>query len=122
MKVELKVFSGRPNPRWFLSPEEGPDLQPILLRLPHRGSAFPSLHVMGYRGIVLVNEDPSGPWTDINVYHEWITVRSRDRTDYLIDDVRAVENLLLETARGHVNDALLERIRAERQATDTSPA
>jgi hypothetical protein len=47
-------------------------------------------------------------------------VRYRDRTDYLIDDERVVENLLLDTARGHVSAALLERIRAERQSTGAS--
>jgi hypothetical protein len=115
MKVELKVFSGRPNPRWFLAPDKAPAFEAILMRLPHHGTAFPPLHVMGYRGIALTNEDPSGQWTDILVYHEQITVRAKNRTDYLIDDEQAVENLLLETARGHVGDALAERIRAERQ-------
>jgi hypothetical protein len=120
MKAELKVFSGRPNPRWFLAPEDIADLSRVLLRLPHHISGLPPLQVLGYRGIVLTNESPSETWTDIVVYHEWITVRFQDRTDYLIDDERVVENLLLDAARGHVADALLERIRAERQSTEAS--
>jgi hypothetical protein len=70
MRVELKVFSGRPNPRWFLPLEDMADRRTMLLCLPHHGTAFPPLHVMGYRGITLANEDPAGLWTDIVVYHE----------------------------------------------------
>ena len=116
MKIELKVFSGRPNPRWFLTHEDLPDLELVILRLPHHGTAFPPLHVMGYRGFSLMNEDPSGSWTDIVVYHERITVRTRDGTNYLMDDDRTLENMLLDMARGHVNDVLIERIRSERQS------
>jgi hypothetical protein len=120
MKIELKVFSGRPNPRWFLATEDTADLLRVLQHLPNHGTPFPPLHVMGYRGIALTNEDPSGLWTDIVVYHERITVRWRDRTDYLIDDEWVVENLLLKQASGRVSDALVERILAERESTRAS--
>jgi hypothetical protein len=51
LRVELDVFSGRPNPRWTLS---GPSLADVIRHLPEgaRAEAAEPAH-LGYRGFVL---------------------------------------------------------------------
>lgn len=114
MRVEMRVFSGRPNPCWVLEGNDLPDFPTALYKLPHHGGTFDVPERLGYSGLVVSNEDASAAWTEIIVFHELVMVRLKKRTDYLIDDDRTVENMLLEAARGHVKDAVIERIRAER--------
>lgn len=87
IKVTLDVFSGRPNPEWIV--ESVPDWR----KLPASGPVeFPAN--LGYRGITLMNMDPSDSWTDARIYREYIEVKSRNRTNYYFDVDRGVENAI----------------------------
>jgi hypothetical protein len=116
VKIELNVFSGRRNPSWGLTPEEITGFVATLRALPRSVGPLEFPERLGYCGIVVSDEDASQPWAEVVVYHELVRVNFGNRTDYLIDDDRTVENLLLETARGQVKDAVIARIRAEPQS------
>lgn len=65
VRVEIDVFSGRPNPSWALSPAEAGDLAARLRDLPREGRPRPRL---GYRGFVVHRPDPRGgswPWLHV---------------------------------------------------------
>jgi hypothetical protein len=52
MRVDLDVYSGRPNPTWETTAEEADQLAQALRQLPEReGPEFPGS--LGYRGVVL---------------------------------------------------------------------
>jgi hypothetical protein len=116
----MLVFSGRQNPRWRLAPEDARALQAALRKLPRTSGPLEIPERLGYCGMVASNEDQAQPWSEAVVYHEFVVLRFKGRTDYLIDDDRIVENLLLETAKGHVKDAVIESIRAEPEVTGAS--
>ena len=110
------VFSGRPNPVWRLGPEDTRGFLAALRKLARVSGPLEIPERLGYCGMIVQNEDQTQTWTEAVVYHEFVVVRHRSRTDYLIDDDRLVENILLETARDHVREAVIESIRAEPQA------
>jgi hypothetical protein len=116
MRIEMIVFSGRRNPTWRLEPEDARGLQTALRKLPHVGGPLEAPERLGYCGMLVSNDDQTQPWRDVVVYHEIVVVRSRNRTDYLLDEERTVENLLLETAVDHVEEAVIDSIRAEPEA------
>ena len=118
MKIELMVFSGRPNPKWLLLPDDLPGFPTIIGGFPRRTGPLALPQRLGYSGIVVSNENTSQEWLDITVLHEFVVVRLKDRTEYRIDDERWLENMLLATAKGCVSEALLERIRSEPQGMD----
>jgi hypothetical protein len=66
--------------------------------------------------MVVSNDDQTQPWIDVVVYHEVLVIRSRNRTEYAIDDGRIVENLLLKSAAEYVEEAVIESIRGEPEA------
>jgi hypothetical protein len=70
MRVELDVYSGRPNPSWEITAPEAELLLAALRQLPEReGGTFPAS--LGYRGIVLQGGAVQA------LGFERITVRSR---------------------------------------------
>ncbi|MFB9908347.1 hypothetical protein [Allokutzneria oryzae] len=54
MEIELDVFSGIPNPRWPLSPEEA---ERLVALLPTPLPSPPRSGALGYRGFVLHTAD-----------------------------------------------------------------
>jgi hypothetical protein len=107
------VFSGRRNPTWRLGPEDVRGLQMAIRKLSRVSGPLEIPERLGYCGMVVSNDGQSQPWAQLVVYHEFVVVHFRGRVDYLVDDDRLVENLLLETAAEHVDDAVIESIRAE---------
>ncbi len=120
MKIEMRLFSGRRNPSWHLAPEDVLDFQAAVRKLVRVSGPLELPEHLGYCGMAISNEDQSQPWAEIVVYHELVVVRFRNRVDYLSDDDRIVENLLLETARDHVKDGVIESIRVDSEATGAS--
>jgi hypothetical protein len=65
LRVELNVFSGRPNPSWVMEPGEAAELLERLRRLlPGSGAAPPGL---GYRGFTVyrVEHGQPTPWLEV---------------------------------------------------------
>ena len=92
MKLELDVFSGRPNPSWDLSPEEEAELARRLtdLRPVEQAPPDPGL---GYRGFLL-----SGPSRQVRVYQGVLTITERGATRHYTD-VHRIEAWLAGQAK-----------------------
>lgn len=94
--VELDVWSGRPNPTWTLSLEEGAELEKRLhgLEPAERGKELPGL---GYRGFVL-----EGPAREIRVFGGTITVTEEGGSHSFVDS-HGLESWLkgLAAEQGH---------------------
>jgi hypothetical protein len=56
MEVELDAFSGRPNPKWTLSPEKASEFLAKIKALPVAGDA-PHIPDLGFRGFILKSGD-----------------------------------------------------------------
>jgi len=86
MRVELDLFSGRPNPSWELSEREASELGKLLERVTLRTEC--ELPGLGYRGFVLHGDPPR------RVYQ-----------------LPAVEHWLLTSAEPHLGAELTEIVR-----------
>ncbi len=120
MQIEMIVFSGRRNPSWRLSPETVHALEMAIRKLSRVSGPLEIPERLGYCGMVVSSGGQSQSWLKVIVYHEFIRVQHRARIDYLIDDDRIVENMLLQTATQHVDTAVIDSIRAEPAATEAS--
>ena len=100
-EVELDLYSGRPNPRWELTAEEGRELLRRLGDLEGSAAGFaPEPPGLGYRGFILVPVGPDDGLTErIEVYGGTITIhRGRKAVHYR--DSRDVEEWLFRQAEG----------------------
>lgn len=105
VRVELDVFSGRPNPTWSLSPEQADELMHRLHDLPSANPAAENLPGgLGYRGLVIFGVD--GPGTPLRIV-SGIVISDRK---YRLDPGRSLEQWLLVTGRGHVEPQLLSEV------------
>jgi hypothetical protein len=104
MYAELDLFSGRPNPRWELTAEEGRELRARLSALPEaRQGAI--LETLGYRGIVVTAPNGTGAGLlRITISAGVVLVEKPDGTrQYFVDRGRALERWVFETSRGRVD-------------------
>ena len=92
LEIELDVYSGKPNPKWELPPEEASGLLKIIESAPEEKAEM-NLPGLGYRGFIL----RSGKKT-IRVYHGLIAVEDSGATRTLRDTGK-VEAKLAADAR-----------------------
>ena len=90
-KVELDIFSGRPNPAWTLSASQRDELL-RLLRIERPKVAGPALPGLGYRGLTVRVQQ--GRKTD--VFHVSDGAIEIDR-GHRADTGNAIERFLLKT-------------------------
>ena len=102
MRVELDVFSGRPNPTWELSPPESEEFLTRARRLSPVPAVSPSAPALGYRGLVVCGGGDGDGRGDMRVGHG---VVSADRC--YADPGRSLEQWLLGTAAGRIDAVLL---------------
>lgn len=104
MNVELEIYSGRPNPAWALTRDEGNELNVRLERLPARPSASRRDEPLGYRGLriaaLTVRESITIGAGVVERTGQDGSIRQFDDTD------RSVECWLLRTATGRLDEAL----------------
>ena len=104
VRVELDIFSGRPNPTWTLSAGETAELKRRLADLPPSAKA-PQPPPLGYRGFVMtrtggVEGDLDLPQA-VRVFAGVLEVEQDRRTEHLRDEERIEEWLqTLARARG----------------------
>jgi hypothetical protein len=109
MRVELDVFSGRPNPSWQLSPDEIAGLNTRLAGLPRCDQPIPD-PVLGYRGFVLSNPQAApGLPLQISVHDGAVAIRTEAGAQ-CYTDVNGVESWLLDLARARGHSALLREL------------
>ncbi len=101
MRVELDIFSGRPNPEWELQEHEVAELESIIKRSsPSQGKVDPP--GLGYRGFIVYLPDT------VRIYKGQI-FDERDWSDNRLADVGIKLDLwLLEIGRTHLDPAVYE--------------
>jgi hypothetical protein len=109
VRVELDLFSGRPNPTWELSQQQGKELWERLARLPRVADAtFPD-H-LGYRGIVAELPGPDGGNESIRIYGGAVRHQTQGATLFLNDADRQLERWLAETGAPHLEPGVYQSV------------
>ncbi len=110
IKVELDIFSGRPNPTWMLMPEESKELIKLLDSLSEIDDKTNHDDLLGYRGFLLTinpNIKNTAPY-DVRVFHGIVIIDSA--TKKVFKDVHGLEKWLLKHATGKGYGALIDSI------------
>ena len=113
--VTLRIFSGRPNPVWLLSPEQEaeftghPGAADVFRSTPRRHSWLGLFWVLCADCPILMEQHHT-PWT---IWKGVVRLEAGDEIQVLADSGRVLERWLLETGVGEVEDSLLEIARAE---------
>ncbi|MCA8882118.1 MAG: hypothetical protein KDA73_19670 [Rhodobacteraceae bacterium] len=108
MRVELDLFSGRPNPGWTLTAAEGAELEAMTASLPIMVKPPPRFDGLGYRGIVV--RKPADPGWSLVAFRDTVRVRSEKGSEVRADPDAAVERWLLRKAGDAVDPDMLARI------------
>jgi LysM repeat protein len=113
-EVTLRIFSGRPNPVWNLSPAENQELRRRLKALPPTTQASGPEAGLGYSGFGLRLLDAEEELEQqVEVWKGVAQVKDRNEIVVLSDTDRALERWLLDTAAGRVADQVVETARQE---------
>jgi len=107
IRVELDAFSGRPNPAWALNDEQARQLLALLSALPIASLAVAPNGDLGYRGFKLTGV-PGEP--EVFVGRGRVIAAGPGKVRCRMDDPRAIEAFLLDTARGHLDGPLWQAV------------
>ena len=102
-QATLKIFSGRPNPTWLLSPTETQHLRDRISGLSARLPKPPEVPDLGYRGVHIAM-----PGVEFTVGYGGIAVEEAGKTTNFVDAGRQVERWLLNTAQGKISPDVLK--------------
>jgi len=113
LQVELDAFSGRPNPHWELTGREATEFAARLRKLAPSAVA-PMSDGLGYRGfIVRGSADLPGDFREVRLLRGAVTVAREDKVVAYSDPDRSLELWLLDTARPHVDEAVVQYVGRE---------
>lgn len=91
--VTLNIFSGRPNPRWFLDDAASEELRDRMYREPTLVSgAPPNLGGLGYRGVEIRFDDAAEP-----IYIQGGVINTLVGSPNLADPKREIEKFVINT-------------------------
>lgn len=114
MRVELDIFSGRPNPRWSLTEQDAGEFLRRLRGLPKVEGPSKVHDVLGYRGLLVLGQGTSTPdFDEIRVGQGTVACRRGDVVETYADVDRAVERWLVETGQGNFDRELYKEISRE---------
>jgi len=103
--VTLDLFSGRPNPEWSLSTDDARSLVDALRHLPISTDKPPTPPGLGYRGLVVRISGDQGD-AEYRLFAGMAVSANRR----LIDDGRALERGLLQSATTEIDPGLLKQL------------
>jgi hypothetical protein len=110
-KVELDIFSGRPNPTWVLTPSQASDLTSRIARLHPATAVGQRPENLGYRGFIVQTTTASSAMDrTIRAHSGIVEVVDSTGTAYYRDPQRQIELWLLASARPFLGDALTTQI------------
>jgi hypothetical protein len=114
LQVELDAFSGRPNPRWELTSTDTADFVKRLRGLPPAQLQAEAFEGLGYRGFIIrADREPVNGYEEIRLYRGIVITKRGNHEDAFNDADRALERWLLDSARGHVDEAVLQYVGTE---------
>jgi hypothetical protein len=113
-KVELDIFSGRPNPTWVLTPAQASDLTSRIARLHPATAVGQRPDNLGYRGFIVQTTTASSPSSamdrTIRAYSGIVEVVDSTGTAYYRDPQRQIELWLLTSAKPPLGGDLTTQI------------
>jgi hypothetical protein len=111
VEVELDIFSGRPNPTWILSDEEGDIFLKRLSILP-RVSAKELSTNLGYRGFIVrvMNETEKSL---VRIQNGTVLLSQDDTNVYYRDQNRDLEQWLLNSGKSSLKSDLFKIVEGE---------
>lgn len=113
MRVELDVYSGRPNPSWELSEKQGEEFIKRLRALPKADSGSVR-DGLGYRGLIVDGLDESVAGFRRVVLSSGVVLgRGAGRDKAFRDKDRDLEHWLLSTGKGRIDAQLFDEIQKE---------
>lgn len=112
IKVELDVFSGRENPTWTLSEQQGRKLRSMIRGLSSTTSRSAQGDGLGYRGFS-VHFRSTAAESVLNVYRKVVKWKEHDKAMYYIDPERSLERWLLSTGKRSVEPELYKHLLKE---------
>lgn len=112
MRVQLDIFSGRPNPEWELGADEIERIEAMLADLPELVPiSRPADEPLGYRGFRIL--DPGRERTVI-VRGGTVEIRSARGVTTVQDEYPQLEQALVEIARVHVEPDVYRFLQSQR--------
>lgn len=106
MKATLLVFSGRKNPTWLLSNDEGKRLYDQLCQIPGTMETWGHNDYLGYCGIEILLDATE----KMRVYNSIVEVVSHDEVRRFIDINRELEMWLFQTSRDRIDDGVYNQL------------
>ena len=107
VRVELDVYSGRPNPTWPLSEAQAQEFLARLAALPVAQQSGEFYDGLGYRGFIVHLTDAAGVEATVRIYKNSISRNGGQGATYATDSDRQLERWLLQTSdRSQVDEDL----------------
>jgi hypothetical protein len=106
LRIELDVFSGRPNPTWSLNDEQSREFLVRFRALKKYRSNRKLYDGLGYRGFTVTG---LRDYDQVTVWEGLVETNRAGEREKVIDEAGRLERFLLETAKGHI-DADLYRM------------
>jgi hypothetical protein len=112
MRVEVDLFSGRPNPAWVLEADEAREIAAVLAALAPAAEAPAAHEGLGYRGVVLtgIESDLAG-CDELRLARGAAVAQCFGRARAYADPARALETRLIETGRIRLPPELFDTVR-----------
>jgi hypothetical protein len=108
MRIELDIFSGRPNPHWDLTAQEAAEFTRLLADLEARDDVLAPPDGLGYRGFRVLQGSPR---LEVSVWRENV-IGLGARFFRAWDESRSVERFLLSTGQPHLDPSLFQTVTA----------
>lgn len=109
MKVELLLYSGRPDPSWHMDDRD--DLVGVARRLPAAYEVYEIPDRLGFRGL-MAYPDGRASWRSLWVMGERVILQGRRSRGSFVDRGFVLHRLLLKGGSGFLDPGILSHLEA----------
>ena len=114
MEVEVDIYSGRPNPRFSLSPPASAELMRRIESLSPLGGQGTISEALGYRGFRVVPGDEDPSVEEIVASNGVVLVRQPDAQERIMADRdRSIERWLAQAGASALDSEVVSVLRGE---------
>lgn len=119
MRVELDIFSGRPNPTWELTAEESAEFLRMVEGLP-KSTGGTVREDLGYRGLAVISGTrlTRAGFERLVVWNGVVSARRAGAEEQWRDKDRSLERWLLRSGKGRIDSTLLDEVGQELDRQD----
>jgi hypothetical protein len=109
MRVELDIFSGRPNPTWTLNDEETKEFLARFGSLTAGDPQKPLYDGLGYRGSRVTG---LSDYDGLTVWNGIVEARRGEKTYRWRDRKKGLEEFLLKNSKAHIDEGIYKFIKS----------